>query len=71
MTVRPVTGGLSRPIHGSGAERPAPERFGDDGADADALSETLFDPERRPVFRVPAADGPGAIVVAEPRAQLR
>ncbi|MFE6957285.1 hypothetical protein [Streptomyces sp. NPDC057696] len=48
---------------GAGAERPAPEWFGDDGADTDALSETLFDPERWPVFRVPAADGPGAIVV--------
>ncbi|MFE6759233.1 hypothetical protein ACFVDQ_37545 [Streptomyces sp. NPDC057684] len=35
---------------GAGAERPAPEWFGDDGADTDALSETLFDPERWPVF---------------------
>jgi hypothetical protein len=48
---------------GAGVERPVPEWFGDDGADADALSEVLFDPERWPVFRVPAADGPGAVVV--------
>lgn len=45
------------------AERPVPEWFGDDGADVDALSEVLFDPERWPVFRVPAEDGPGAVVV--------
>ncbi|MEV6394726.1 hypothetical protein AB0M39_08080 [Streptomyces sp. NPDC051907] len=48
---------------GTCAERPLPEWFGDDGADADALSETLFDPERWPVFRVPAADGPGVVVI--------
>ncbi|MET9674574.1 hypothetical protein ABZY68_15935 [Streptomyces sp. NPDC006482] len=48
---------------GECAERPVPEWFGDDGADADALSEVLFDPERRPVFRVPAEDGPGAVVI--------
>ncbi|MFF2789001.1 hypothetical protein ACFVT6_19940 [Streptomyces sp. NPDC058049] len=48
---------------GSGAARPVPEWFGDDGADTDALSEVLFDPERRPVFRVPAEDGPGAVVI--------
>ncbi|MEU9048605.1 MULTISPECIES: hypothetical protein [unclassified Kitasatospora] len=48
---------------GAGAERPVPEWFGDDGADADALSEVLFDPERWPVFRVPAAEGSGVVVV--------
>ncbi|MFJ9801593.1 hypothetical protein [Streptomyces wuyuanensis] len=48
---------------GGCAERPVPEWFGDDGADADALSEVLFDPERWPVFRVPAETGPGAAVV--------
>jgi hypothetical protein len=48
---------------GACAERPVPEWFGDDGADADALSEVLFDPEHWPVFRVPAEDGPGAVVI--------
>ncbi|MGW0789151.1 hypothetical protein ACWD04_13055 [Streptomyces sp. NPDC002911] len=48
---------------GTGAERPVPEWFGDDGADTDACAEILFDPEGWPVFRVPAADGPGAVVV--------
>lgn len=48
---------------GGCAERPVPEWFGDDGADADALSEVLFDPERWPAFRVPAETGPGAVVV--------
>ncbi|MFJ5220468.1 hypothetical protein ACIP98_38015 [Streptomyces sp. NPDC088354] len=48
---------------GSSAARPVPEWFGDDGADTDALSEILFDPERWPVFRVPAADCPGAVVI--------
>lgn len=48
---------------GGSTERPTPERFGEDGADVDALSEVLFDPDRWPVFRVPAADGPGAVVV--------
>ncbi|MER5833896.1 hypothetical protein ABT116_24340 [Streptomyces sp. NPDC002130] len=48
---------------GACAERPAPEWFGDDGADADAMSEVLFDPEHWPVFRVPAEDGPGAVVI--------
>ncbi|MFI1249047.1 hypothetical protein ACH4TY_20485 [Streptomyces anulatus] len=48
---------------GACAERPVPEWFGDDGADVDALSEILFDPERWPVFRVPAEDGPGAVVI--------
>ncbi|MEU9033415.1 hypothetical protein AB0D45_00630 [Streptomyces sp. NPDC048352] len=44
-------------------ERPVPEWFGEDGADVDALSEVLFDPERWPAFRVPAEDGPGAVVI--------
>lgn len=46
-----------------GAGRPVPEWFGDDGADADALSEVLFDPGHWPVFRIPAAEGPGVVVV--------
>ncbi|MER5897111.1 hypothetical protein [Streptomyces sp. NPDC001876] len=50
-------------VGGTGAERPVPEWFGDEGADADALSEILFDPERWPVFRLPAADGSGVVVV--------
>ncbi|MEU7086782.1 hypothetical protein [Streptomyces achromogenes] len=45
------------------AERPVPEWFGEDGADVDALSEVLFDPEHWPVFRVPAEGGPGAVVI--------
>ncbi|GAA5043490.1 hypothetical protein [Streptomyces similanensis] len=48
---------------GGCAERPAPEWFGEDGADVDALSEVLFDPERWPVFRAPAEGGPGAVVI--------
>ncbi|MFE3739609.1 hypothetical protein [Streptomyces sp. NPDC059134] len=48
---------------GECAEQPVPEWFGDDGADADALSEILFDPDRWPVFRVPAEDGPGVVVI--------
>ncbi|MFI1223646.1 MULTISPECIES: hypothetical protein [unclassified Streptomyces] len=48
---------------GGCAERPVPEWFGEEGADVDALSEVLFDPERWPVFRVPAEGGPGAVVV--------
>jgi hypothetical protein len=48
---------------GGCAERPVPEWFGEDGADADALSEVLFDPEHWPVFRVPAEGGPGAVVI--------
>ncbi|MEU0299461.1 hypothetical protein ABZ252_08330 [Streptomyces sp. NPDC006175] len=48
---------------GPGAGRASPEWFGDDGADTDALSETLFDPGRWPVFRIPAAHGPGAVVI--------
>ncbi|WP_327419577.1 hypothetical protein [Streptomyces sp. NBC_01233] len=48
---------------GSSAAHPVPEWFGDDGADTDAMSEVLFDPERWPVFRVPAEDGSGAVVI--------
>ncbi|NED10761.1 hypothetical protein [Streptomyces sp. SID9124] len=48
---------------GGCAERPVPEWFGEDGADTDALSEVLFDPDHWPVFRVPAEDGPGVVVV--------
>ncbi|MET9540531.1 hypothetical protein ABZY16_23955 [Streptomyces sp. NPDC006553] len=48
---------------GGCAERPVPEWFGDDDADADAMSEVLFDPERWPGFRVPAEDAPGAVVI--------
>ncbi|RST16520.1 hypothetical protein E2C00_17195 [Streptomyces sp. WAC05374] len=48
---------------GTCVERPVPEWFGEDGADADALSEVLFDPERWPVFRVPAENGPGVMVI--------
>ncbi|MFJ2938206.1 hypothetical protein ACIO8G_36290 [Streptomyces sp. NPDC087219] len=48
---------------GECAERAVPEWFGEDGADVDALSEVLFDPDRWPVFRVPADDGPGAVVI--------
>jgi len=48
---------------GACAERPAPEWFGDDGADADAMSEVLFAPEHWPAFRVPAENGPGAVVI--------
>ncbi|MFC8262336.1 hypothetical protein ACFUNF_33180 [Streptomyces sp. NPDC057291] len=47
----------------SSAARPVPEWFGDDGVDTDALSEVLFDPERWPAFRVPAEDGPRAVVI--------
>ncbi|MFD5030143.1 hypothetical protein ACFWM0_06935 [Streptomyces sp. NPDC058405] len=48
---------------GTGVERPGPEWFGEDGADVDALSEILMDPECWPVFRVPASQGPGVVVV--------
>ncbi|MET7301038.1 hypothetical protein [Embleya sp. NPDC005575] len=48
---------------GSGGVYPAPEWFGDDGADTDALSELLLDADRWPVFRIPAAAGPGAVVI--------
>ncbi|MFD0273928.1 hypothetical protein ACFVHB_08430 [Kitasatospora sp. NPDC127111] len=40
-----------------------PERFGCDGADTDALTELLLDPDRWLVFRIPAADGRVVMVV--------
>lgn len=46
-----------------GAKRPRPESFGDDGADVDALADTLLDPEWWPVFRVTASNGSGVVVV--------
>ncbi|MGW2014607.1 hypothetical protein [Streptomyces sp. NPDC001927] len=54
---------LAIPGDGTRAERPVPEWFGGDDADADAMSEVLFDPQRWPVFRVPADDGPEAVVI--------
>lgn len=48
---------------GAGDVRPVPEWFGEDTADADALSEILFDPARWPVFRLPGADGSEVVVV--------
>ncbi|MFD7853486.1 hypothetical protein ACFV6B_04210 [Streptomyces microflavus] len=48
---------------GTSAARPVPEWFGDDGADTDALSECLLDSEHWPVFRVPATDTPGVVVI--------
>ncbi|MGW2554238.1 hypothetical protein [Streptomyces sp. NPDC001635] len=44
----------------AGAE---PEWFGDDGADVDAMSDLLMDPERWPVFRMPVEGGYEAVVV--------
>jgi hypothetical protein len=41
----------------SGDVRPAPERFGDDGADTDAMSEILLDAQAWPAFRIPFFDG--------------
>ncbi|MEV6973175.1 hypothetical protein [Kitasatospora sp. NPDC093806] len=46
-----------------GEDRPAPEWFGDDGADTDALSEVLLDDRSWPVFRVPFQGGHSAVVV--------
>ncbi|MFC8226516.1 hypothetical protein [Streptomyces sp. NPDC057287] len=48
---------------GADAARPLPEWFGEDGADVDALSETLFDPDCWPVLRVSGADGSRVVVV--------
>ncbi|MFI5544434.1 hypothetical protein ACIA6E_11670 [Streptomyces sp. NPDC051815] len=48
---------------GACGEQPVPEWFGEDGADADALSEVLFDPAHWPAFRVSCEDGSGAVVV--------
>ncbi|GLX54002.1 hypothetical protein Shyhy01_69510 [Streptomyces hygroscopicus subsp. hygroscopicus] len=44
----------------AGAE---PEWFGGDGADVDAMSEVLMDPERWPVFRLPIEGGYEAVVI--------
>ncbi|WP_233289428.1 hypothetical protein [Kitasatospora sp. MBT63] len=41
----------------SGGARPVPEWFGDDGADAGALSEVLLDERAWPAFRVPFGAG--------------
>ncbi|WPW23044.1 hypothetical protein [Streptomyces sp. HNS054] len=46
-----------------GAERPGPESIGGDGADVDALADTLLDPGWWPVFRVTASNGLGVVVV--------
>ncbi|MFG2820826.1 hypothetical protein ACGFX4_15520 [Kitasatospora sp. NPDC048365] len=43
--------------------RPAPEWFGDDGADTDALSEVLLDDQAWPVLRIPFQGGHSAVVV--------
>ncbi|MFD8596635.1 hypothetical protein ACFV1L_16700 [Kitasatospora sp. NPDC059646] len=45
-----------------GEDRPEPEWFGDDGADADALAEVLLDDRAWPVFRVPFGGGHRAVV---------
>ncbi|MFG2950468.1 hypothetical protein [Streptomyces adustus] len=44
------------------AEGFAPEAFGSDAGDADAMLDTLHDPSAWPVFRVPLADGFAIIV---------
>jgi hypothetical protein len=46
----------------SDGPRPAPEWFGDDGADTDAMSEALMDDQQWPVFRIPF-DGSHSILV--------
>ncbi|WP_441248235.1 hypothetical protein [Kitasatospora sp. McL0602] len=47
----------------SGETRPAPEWFGDDGADTDALAEVLLDDQAWPAFRIPFRGGHSAVVV--------
>ncbi|MFD7643450.1 hypothetical protein ACFV4P_22665 [Kitasatospora sp. NPDC059795] len=47
----------------SGETRPAPEWFGDDGADTDALAEVLLDDQAWPAFRIPFQGGHSAVVV--------
>ncbi|MFF8729513.1 hypothetical protein ACF073_23900 [Streptomyces sp. NPDC015171] len=47
----------------SGEARPAPEWFGDDGADTDALAEVLLDDQAWPTFRIPFEGGHSAVVV--------
>ncbi|WP_208615454.1 hypothetical protein [Streptomyces rubellomurinus] len=46
-----------------GETRPAPEWFGDDGADTDALAEVLLDDQAWPAFRIPFKGGHSAVVV--------
>jgi hypothetical protein len=43
--------------------RPAPEWFGDDGADTDAMSEALMDDQQWPAFRIPFDGGHSILVV--------
>ncbi len=47
----------------SGGPRPAPEWFGDDGADTDALSGVLLDDRAWPALRIPFRGGHSAVVV--------
>lgn len=47
----------------SGETRPAPEWFGDDGADTDALSEVLQDDQAWPAFRLPFQGGHSVVIV--------
>ncbi|WP_194235745.1 hypothetical protein [Streptomyces sp. CB01881] len=47
----------------SGESPPAPEWFGDDGADTDALSEVLLGDQAWPAFRIPFQGGHSAVVV--------
>ncbi|WP_328505364.1 hypothetical protein [Streptomyces sp. NBC_00391] len=63
LTARP--GFWSNHLLGLCARGPGgePEWFGDDGADADAMSDVLWNPEGRPVFRVPLANGHGIAVI--------
>ncbi|MFF3562904.1 hypothetical protein ACFYXS_22955 [Streptomyces sp. NPDC002574] len=49
--------------HGADGERPVPQWFGDDGADADALEEVLMAPDLWPVFRIPVAGGHAVAIV--------
>ncbi|MFC1403558.1 MULTISPECIES: TetR/AcrR family transcriptional regulator [Streptacidiphilus] len=46
----------------AGETRPAPEWFGDDGADTDALSEVLQNDQVWPAFRLPFQGGHSAVV---------
>ncbi|MFF2073283.1 hypothetical protein ACFVXG_00835 [Kitasatospora sp. NPDC058162] len=46
-----------------GETRPAPEWFGDDGADTDALAEVLLDDQAWPALRIPFKGGHSAVVV--------
>ncbi|MDX3234525.1 hypothetical protein PV392_02235 [Streptomyces sp. ME03-5709C] len=48
---------------GPDGERPAPEWFGDDGADTEALAEVLYDESAWPVLRVPFGEGHRVVVV--------